>query len=510
MKLDEKKIIEYLEKNQRKKITTWQLLQETGACDTGLDKLSTEDLFIIDKEIFEIGKKNGFLLSKRHHYFESLGMSWNIDFEIIPNDDNYFEDELQWGSYVKCQGKIMIAYEFWKYEEEGLIGLVEEGAKLVYDDEDDSAQLKSTYVKEDEIEMLKPYCADAETVKKLFRLDVTSWELARQGKYPFAVDSESIMIDENDLKCFCERVEKSDTWTQEAWHKIFAEEKYVYTQNDVEPYMTVDTIWDMLNDELVWFDFEEDELDYFPGCYRIYENNKGKLLSEMDLDDKQKIYFCEYLDSISDERYPSGEQIKAYRKYLDELIGSGNEWAIKTKAWGCYGGNRLLECNWKEAEKNLLKMYELDIDKCAAANALGYIYYSNRLGEPDYDRAFRFFSEAAAKKVTQATYKMADMYRKGHGTEKDVDKAFKIYKKLYKKEINDYEVCGFGENIADIALRLGYCYENGEGVKKDLGKAREYFLKAEEAIKRRIELGGAYGDDVVYGNIQKALERTKQ
>ena len=68
MKLDEKKIIEYLEKNQQKKITAWQLLQETGACDTGLDKLSTEDLFRIDKEIFEIGKKNGFLLSKRHHY----------------------------------------------------------------------------------------------------------------------------------------------------------------------------------------------------------------------------------------------------------------------------------------------------------------------------------------------------------------------------------------------------------------------------------------------------------
>ena len=58
-------------------------------------------------------------------------------------------------------------------------------------------------------------------------------------------------------------------------------------------------------------------------------------------------------------------------------------------------------------------------------------------------------------------------------------------------------------------MRLGYCYESGEGVEKDLIKARYYFAKADEAIRRRMEHGGAYGDDVVYSNIQKALERTE-
>ena len=501
MKINEEMIIEYLGKNLWEKATTWQVLQETGACDTDLNSLSTEDLIKLDKEIFEIGRRNDYLLSKRHHYFEVLGMPWNIDFEILPNDNNYFEDELRWGSYVKYQNKVLIAYDFSKYDEEGLIGLR---------DEDDSVKFEKIFVKENDVELLKPYCADAETVKKLFRFDVTSLELARQGKYPFAIDSESIMIDENDLKYFCERVEKTDTWTLEAWHKIFAEENYVYSRKDVEPHLTVDTIWDMFEDTLVWMDFEEDDLDYFPNCYAIYEKNKGKLLSELSLDDNEKILVCSYLESISDEKYPSAEQIKAFRKYLDELIESGNEWAIIAKAWGSYGGNRLLDCDWKEAEKNLLKMYELDIDKYAAANALGYIYYSNRLGEPDYDRAFRFFSEAAAEKITQATYKMADMYRKGHGTKRDADKAFKIYQRLYNKEIKDFEEYGFGENIADIALRLGYCYENGEGVEQDLSKARQYFLKAEESINRRLEHGGAFGDDVVYKNIQKALERTKE
>ena len=509
MKLDEEIIISYLEKNTWKKTTSYRLVQETGACDVDLKDLDIEELFKLDHEVFEIGKKNNYLLSKRHHYFEELGMPWNIDFEIIPNDNNFFEDDIQWGSYVRYQGKVMIAYNFWRYEDEGLIGLVEEGAELVYDDEDDSASLKTVFVKEDEVELLKPYTADADTVKKLFRLDVTSWELARQGKYPFAVDSESIQIDEDDLKCFSERVEHAETWTLDAWHKIFVEQRYVYSLKNNEPYMTADTLWDMYADILVWFDFEEDELDFFPVSYEIFKNNKGKLLSEMDMDDKQKIYFCEYIESISDERYPSAEQIKAFRKYLDELIESGNQWAIERKAWGSYGGNTLLDCDWKEAEKNLLKMYELDINKYSAANALGYIYYSNRLGEPDYDKAFRFFSEAAKNKVIQSMYKMADMYRQGHGTKKDVKKAFKIYKELYDAETKDYEEYGYGEYTADIALRLGYCYENGEGVEKDLIKARYYFVKAEESIKRRMEHGGAYGDDVVYSNIQKALERTK-
>ncbi|MBR0420386.1 MAG: sel1 repeat family protein [Erysipelotrichaceae bacterium] len=504
MKLDEEKIVEYLRNNMRGYITSYQLVDKTGACDTDLKKLSMEELFKLDEEVFEIGKRNNYLLSKRHHYFEELGMPWNIDFEIIYNDCDYFEDTFGYGSYVRCRGEAMIASDLLK-QDEGIYGLIFD----LSPDSDGSVKEKTIYVKKNEFELMKPFCADGETVRRLFRLDTSTLELAREGKYPFAVDSESVMINEDDLKCFCERVENADAWTLFAWHKIFADQRYVYTQKNVEPNLTVDTIWDIFTDEFAWYDFEEDDLAFFPSWYKAYETNKGRLLSEMELDVEQKTDFCGYLESISDERYPSAEQIKAFRKYMDELINSGVHWAIERKAWGSYGGNALLECDWKEAERCLLKMYELDINKYSAANALGYIYYSNRLGQADYDKAFKFFSEAAKEKVVQATYKMADMYRKGHGTDKDADKAFKIYKKLYDSEIEDYEEYGFGESIADIALRLGYCYESGEGVEKDLIKARYYFAKADEAIRRRMEHGGAYGDDVVYSNIQKALERTE-
>ena len=123
MKLDEEKIVEYLRNNMRGYITSYQLVDKTGACDTDLKKLSMEELFKLDEEVFEIGKRNNYLLSKRHHYFEELGMPWNIDFEIIYNDCDYFEDTFGYGSYVRCRGEAMIASDLLK-QDEGIYGLI--------------------------------------------------------------------------------------------------------------------------------------------------------------------------------------------------------------------------------------------------------------------------------------------------------------------------------------------------------------------------------------------------
>ena len=506
MKLNEKRIVDYLEEHKDEYITSYQLVDVTKACDEDLIKLGTQELFELDKQAFEIGKENGFFLSKRHHFNELLGMPWNIDFKIISNDNNYFEDSLEYGSYVRYKDKIMIAYDFSEYDhEDGRVGLIPEG----YNAYDDADNQKIVFVPEEETELLKPYCADQNTLNRLFRLESSSFDLAKEGKYPFSYDSESFEIKEEDLKLFCESAENTDIWTLYAWHKAFLDEQMAYCQEETEPTFTIGTLWDIFSKVFIWFDFEEDDLDLFLDWYRAYEKNKGKLLSELDLTNHQKVDFCSYIEDLAKERYPSAEENRAYIKYLDELIEKGNLWAIDHKAWGCYGGNALLECNWKEAERMLLKMYELDYRRTDAANALGYIYYSNRLGEPDHDKAFKFFSEAAESGEVEARYKLADMYRKGHGTEKDVDKAFKVYKELYD-DLEESFKDGYGDKLADVALRMGYCYENGEGVEKDLAKADYYFKKAETAIQRRLKYGGAYGDDVVLANIRKALERTKQ
>ena len=514
MKLNEKAIVDYLERNAGKFMSSWQLVSITNASNKSMEDLTTVELFEMDEEVFNIGRRNGFYLSKRHHWFEELGMPWHIDFEIIRNVNNYFEDRLAYGSYVRYQGKIMIVFDETDYELAGPwnvhdrfflgTGYVPEGTPITLIGENDEYVFPA---KRDEIELLKPYCADQETVRKLFRLEVMAWELAKEGKYPFVYDSDSILIDEQDFKCFYKRLKDDEVYDLDAWHKAFIEMKFAFCQKETEPGMTIGTLWSIFQKDLGYLDMDESTADYYLSWLKIYEANKNKPLSEIELDEKQKKEFCDYMELY--DRYPSAEQIKAYRKFLDKLVDSGERKAIETKAWGSYGGNELLECDWKEAERCLLKMYEANVDKANAANALGYIYYSNRLGEPDYEKAFRFFSEAAKEDITEAKYKLADMYRKGHGTEKDTDKAFRTYMKLYNWQEAEYEK-GAVNDLADIALRLGYCYENGEGVGKDLIKARYYFVKAEEAVKLRINCGGKFGDEVVFNNIQKALERTKQ
>ena len=99
------------------------------------------------------------------------------------------------------------------------------------------------------------------------------------------------------------------------------------------------------------------------------------------------------------------------------------------------------------------------------------------------------------------------MIRKGHGTNQDPKKAFEIYNEYFNKELLAYQDGNYENDLADIALRVGYCYENGEGVEKDLNKALIYFTLAKEAIEKRKVYGPKYGDDVVKSNIDKAIGR---
>ncbi len=65
----------------------------------------------------------------------------------------------------------------------------------------------------------------------------------------------------------------------------------------------------------------------------------------------------------------------------------------------------------------------------------------------------------------------------------------------------------YGCKFADVALRMGYCYENGEGVEKNTKTARRYYETAKNAILKRKASHKHYGDDVVEKNIDEALSR---
>ena len=79
MKIDEKKIVEYLKNHLGESISPVQIVQKTGACDEELD---FTNLFEITDEVFRIGRKNGFWLYMAHHRGKAEGVPWNLDFII--------------------------------------------------------------------------------------------------------------------------------------------------------------------------------------------------------------------------------------------------------------------------------------------------------------------------------------------------------------------------------------------------------------------------------------------
>jgi len=76
MKLDEKKIIDYLKNHVGENTTTYMIAKDSGALEGEFDGMET------DASIRKIAENNGFRLYSDHHYNELLGMPYSIDFYI--------------------------------------------------------------------------------------------------------------------------------------------------------------------------------------------------------------------------------------------------------------------------------------------------------------------------------------------------------------------------------------------------------------------------------------------
>jgi TPR repeat protein len=65
---------------------------------------------------------------------------------------------------------------------------------------------------------------------------------------------------------------------------------------------------------------------------------------------------------------------------------------------------------------------------------------------------------------------LADSYRSGEGVEKDLAKAFQLYRMAAET------------GHAEAQTRLADSYRNGEGVEKDLAKADQWYRIAAESV----------------------------
>ena len=143
MKINKKKLLEYLEEHIGDNMNMLDLIEESGACEGISEEEIREDLLRINREIREIAEDNGYRLNSHHHDHEILGMPWVYDFYIEIADVE--KDIARINRAFQLKMKIaLIQYEYgiWDEEKDLLVGFrlsIPWQIKKIYDEISDEA-----------------------------------------------------------------------------------------------------------------------------------------------------------------------------------------------------------------------------------------------------------------------------------------------------------------------------------------------------------------------------------
>ncbi|CAG8517640.1 43540_t:CDS:2 [Gigaspora margarita] len=132
-----------------------------------------------------------------------------------------------------------------------------------------------------------------------------------------------------------------------------------------------------------------------------------------------------------------------------------------------YFTGRCYEVGWntKKDIKKAIEWYNKAISSgCAAAERILGDYYFK---EQEYSKAFKLLQSAADKDNIMAMYNLGLCYKKGRGTDVNMEKGFEYLKQAAEM------------NVPYSSHELAKCYEYGEGTQKDLNEASYWFKKAD-------------------------------
>lgn len=412
--------------------------------------------------------------------------------------------ELDYGDYVTVENKKYVVFNLDYLKRIASlvpIDLLDEHAK------DENAL--SAYAEEFPVRIINKipsvHVEDA-VIRSLFRMEIMPWELVKNNQYPWGSDTGKLNVTEDDIIAFIEKLQAyPGDLMLDAWEKNFSLDglsSHARYQKKGEPGFSFAFLCERILAEIGWMNEEYDDWQYLKNLIDCYQKSKGRPVPDISELPELRYDLMDDIEVYAKKNTLSEEMKKFYTDTLEEFHREKDLPGLKRKGYAYYGGNRVVGCDWKKSEEALRLLFELERDEYVA-NSLGYIYCSDRLGDPDYEKAFYYFSYAASQGVVEATYKLSDLYRKGHGTEKNPDKAWKLLSELYrncnkkKKDKHKYP---------DIMLRIGYCYRDGIGVEKDLSKALESFSEAKEGILLRIKKQKGFGDEKVLENVIKAID----
>lgn len=352
----------------------------------------------------------------------------------------------------------------------------------------------------------KPVKVNADTVGSFFRLEEGAMKLAEKGLFPFSPDSEKFAVTAEDIIAAAENIGFADrTLDYRIWIKLFCEDGTLTEIPEPElPGYTEAFLIKRTAQSMEQFVSGNEKWKSIMETVQCFRTSEGKPVSEMKVAADDLVPMLESFEVKSEETDLPEEYGKLYEKLLDENWENGNIKLMTMRAKAYNGGSGLARCNWKKAEETYIKMLKEYVDSAEAALELGNLYSSGFLGEPDYDKAFEFYTDAAGSGNIIALCKISDMYRFGHGVKQNYDKVWSILEPLYGQML-EFGITGRPEVYANLLLRIGYCYRDGCGVSRDAGKACEYFNEALEKISDT-SLADTYKDYYeLYDDIENAV-----
>ena len=174
-------------------------------------------------------------------------------------------------------------------------------------------------------------------------------------------------------------------------------------------------------------------------------------------------------------------------------IAEGDDQSMNDLGAMYYGGDRGCEQSFEKA----VYYYKMAADKgnYQAMENLGYCYYYGRVGEPDYEKAYQYFSICALIGGGVALYKIGDMYLNGYYVRKSETNAFRLYMHCLDTMTEETETFVAGP----VFLRLGKMLLNGTGTETDYKSALVCYQKAESFLYDMVKNG-----DYMYKNSLKA------
>ena len=213
-------------------------------------------------------------------------------------------------------------------------------------------------------------------------------------------------------------------------------------------------------------DYSMNKLGYF------YEQGKGIVVNN-------ELSFKWFLASAKNGNKDS--QFKAARFYelgkgVSKDYKQANYWYEKAVSQGHALAMNNLGYNYQYGygvETDLKRAFELfeksamQNDKYGCTN-LAHMYDSGKYVKQDYVTAYKWYLKGAELGHESAMNMLGQYNLHGRGRDKDYVTAVKWYKKAIETN----------PNLSSAYCNLGYCYEFGFGIEKDLNKALEFYEKS--------------------------------